>query len=73
MDRLLQVLCVFLLCFPLVFCGSLGTLFRKQKAIYGEGRGADARDSSGPGEPLFLTPFIERGQIDQGAHVYVCV
>jgi vitellogenic carboxypeptidase-like protein len=65
MGRLLQVFCLFLLCFPLVFCASLGTLFRKHKAIYGEVRGADARDSSGPGEPLFLTPYIERGQIDE--------
>ena len=66
MACLLQTLCVFTLCLSLVFCGPLGIQFHKHTAIYGEGRGADTRDSSGPGEPLFLTPYIEKGQIDQG-------
>ena len=63
--------CLFLLYLPLALCGPLSVQFRKHKAIYGEGRGADAKDSSGPGEPLFLTPYIEKGEIDQGK-LYSC-
>ena len=65
MARLLQGVCLFVL-FSLTLCGPLGVQFRKHKAVYGEGRGAGAKDSAGPGEPLFLTPYIEKGQIDEG-------
>ena len=72
MSRSLCVQCLFLLYLPLALCGPLSVQFRKHKAIY-EGRGADAKGSSGPGEPLFLTPYIEKGEIDQGTVIVVAV
>ena len=72
MEYLVRMLCLILLTILLVSCGSMGAMFRKHKAIYGEARGPGARDSSGPGEPLFLTPYIAKGQIDQGTRMYVC-
>lgn len=53
-----------LFCVPLVLCGPLGLQFRKHKAIFGEG--PRVKDSVDPGQPLFLTPYIEKGEIDQG-------
>lgn len=70
MSRSLYAQCLILLFLPLVFCGPLSVQFRKHKAIYGEGPGTDAKGSSGPGEPLFLTPYIEKGEIDQGIYIH---
>ena len=70
MDGRVQLLklCFLLICLPLALCGPLGVQFRKHKAIYGEGvRGKAGGSSSDPGQPLFLTPYIEKGEIDQGA------
>lgn len=72
MSRSLCVQCLFLLYLSLALCGPFSVQFRKHKAIY-EGRGADAKGSSGPGEPLFLTPYIEKGEIDQGTVIVVAV
>ena len=62
----------FLVCLPLVLCGPLNVQFRKHQAIYGEYRNLGAgsgNSSAGPGEPLFLTPYIEKGEIDKGIYV----
>ena len=61
----LNVCCLALLCLPLVLCGPLGVQFRKHKAIF-YGAGATSAADSDPGQPLFLTPYIERGEIDEG-------
>ena len=61
----LNVCCLAILCLPLALCGPLGVQFRKHKAIYRESIPGTTTDSD-PGQPLFLTPYIEKGEIDQG-------
>ncbi|CAI8028490.1 Probable serine carboxypeptidase CPVL [Geodia barretti] len=60
----LNVCCLAILCLPLALCGPLGVQFRKHKAIYRESIPGTTTDSD-PGQPLFLTPYIEKGEIDQ--------
>ena len=58
----LQLL-LFLSALPLALSlSSLSAPFRRQKAFY---RRSGAEDD--PGNPVYLTPYIKAGQIDQGS------
>ena len=58
----------FLLAFTtLVVSGSLSAQFRKHKPIYAQYPSLlQSEESVDPGQPLFLTPYIEKGDIEQG-------
>ena len=47
---------------PVALCGSLSGLFHKHKAYHSR-----HVSTSDPGQPLFLTPYITKGEIEQGA------
>ena len=56
---------------PLVLGGPFSSLFHKHKAHYNPA--AEDAGSDGPGTPLLLTPYIEKGQIELGtSYVAVC-
>ncbi len=60
----LITLVVLLVAVPLVSCGTLSAQFTKSTAHYGTGPSGRVR--ADPGEPLFLTPYILAGKIDEG-------
>ncbi len=59
------VLVVFLLQVPLALCSPMGPMFQQQKAHYHSSPGAD------PGDPLYLTPYIKKGDFATGTRYIV--
>ena len=51
----------FVLLFPLALCSPMHSMFGQQKAHYCPSSGAD------PGDPLFLTPYIKKGDFATGS------
>ena len=62
---LLMLLLLVMAALPVALCGgSMSKLFQKHKAVYGSG---SSRQEDDPGQPLFLTPYVESGDFDKGA------
>lgn len=55
-----------------VLCDSLSREFRNHKAVYKASESGDAY-TDGPGSPLYLTPYISRGDIDEGTQLIILV
>ena len=65
------VLFLLLAAAPLVFCGPLSLQFLKHKAYYKPA--VEGTNSADPGTPLFLTPYIEKNQIEEGIRIQLCL
>lgn len=79
MGRFLSFLCCLVLfSLPLTLSGHVGAQFRKHKAIYRQNGGKLGADSSSstttndnPGQPLFLTPYIEKGEVEEARELSI--
>ena len=50
-----------------VFCDSLSSQFRQHKAVYKD----SVLGGEDPGQPLYLTPYIKSGNIQQGINFII--
>ena len=68
----IQQLFLFLTAVPLSLTSPFSVPFRNHKAFYRSSGSAQTESSSDdPGSPVYLTPYIKAGQLDQGLRPHV--